>query len=237
MIALCHDNKFNFFFFKDGKGALAYYSDMTFKRPEGMTIDEEMQLYAFHQPGDKVQAFIYRDMVTTKVEDLSRDSLYTLLTVGYLKNRRRGDTDISPVPDVNSKDERREDIERSPRPAMGGIKVPVKTFHQKTEFPSIVLTAESGPQQGGRFTVKPPCTIGRKNCDLILDDRYISRRHAELKIVENMLTIEDLGSKNGTMVNGETVTKKRLIIPNDLIFIGSTKLRVSPAKSFTSPGK
>ena len=232
MIALCRDYKFNFFFFEDGKGALAYYSDMAFKRPEGMTIDEEMQLYAFHQPGDNVQAFIYHDMLTTMAEDtnlLDKDTLHKLLTVGYLENRRRGDTEISPVPDVNPKNTHKEDIERPPGPAMGGIKVPVEVSHQKTEFPSVVLSAESGPQQGGRFTVKPPCTIGRKNCDLILEDRYISRRHAELKIAENILTIEDLGSKNGTMVNGVTVTKKRLIISNDLISIGSTKLRVSPA--------
>jgi pSer/pThr/pTyr-binding forkhead associated (FHA) protein len=155
-------------------------------------------------------------MVTTKVEDLNRDSLYTLLTVGYLKNRRRGDTEISPMPVVDGF-------------TMENIEVLVDALGQKPILPSVVLTVESGPLKGGRFTVKPPCTIGRKNSDLILDDRFISRRHAELKIVENILTIEDLGSKNGTMVNGETVTKKRLITPNDLIFIGSTKLRVTPA--------
>ena len=104
MIALCRDNKFNFFFFKDGKGALAYYSDLTFKRPDGMAIDEEMLLYAF-QPGDNVQAFIFRDMVTAMEEDsnlLDKDSLYKLLTVGYLKNRRRRDSEISPTTAGNS---------------------------------------------------------------------------------------------------------------------------------------
>src|SRR5450631_326916 len=60
MIALCRDKKINFFFFRDGKGALAHYADLSFKRPEGMTVDEEVQLYAY-QPGDKVQAFIFRD--------------------------------------------------------------------------------------------------------------------------------------------------------------------------------
>jgi len=213
MIALCRDKKINFFFFRDGKGVLAYYSDMAFERPEGMTIDEEMQLYAFHQPGDNVQAFIFRDMDTTMAEDLrlfDKDSLYTLLTVGYLKNRRK------------------EDREKSPMPVVESVKVPDSAIHQIPKLPSVVLTVESGVLQGERFTIKLPCTIGRENCDLILDDLLISRRHAELKIAGNILVIEDLASKNGTKVNGEKVIKRQLI-PNDLISIGPTKLRVSPA--------
>jgi len=142
-------------------------------------------------------------------EDLNlfdKDSLYRLLTVGYLKNRRKEDKEVSPLPAVES----------------------AKAIYQKPKLPSAVLTVESGALQGERFTVTLPCTIGRDNCDLILDDLLISRRHAELKIVENKLVIEDLASKNGTRVNGEKVIKRQLI-PNDLISIGPTKLRVSPA--------
>jgi pSer/pThr/pTyr-binding forkhead associated (FHA) protein len=40
--------------------------------------------------------------------------------------------------------------------------------------------------------------------------------------------IEDMASTNGTKVNGESITQKRLI-PNDLISIGPTNLRISPA--------
>lgn len=231
LIALCRDKKFNFFFFKDGKGALAHYSDLSFKRPEGMTFDEEILLYAF-QPGDNVQAFIFRDMVTTMAEDsnlLDKDSLYKLLTVGYLKNRRRGDEEISPMPAGNLKNRRRGDAGILPTPAMeDGIDVLVKALRQRPKLQSVELAVESGPLLGERFTVTLPCTIGRKDCDLILDDRRISRHHAELKMVENKLVIEDLASKNGTKVNGEAVTKKQLI-PNDLISIGPTKLRISPA--------
>ena len=231
MIALCRDKKFNFFFFRDGKGALAHYSDLAFKRPVGMTVDEEMLLYAF-QPGDNVQAYIFRDMTTTMAEDsnlLDKDSLYKLLTVGYLKNRRKVDRETSQMPAGNQKNKRKGDAEISPMPAaIGGIKVLVNALRPKPKLPSVELSVESGPLLGERFTVTLPCTIGRKDCDLILDDRRISRRHAELKIVENKLVIEDLASKNGTKVNGETVTKKRLI-PNDLISIGPTNLKISPA--------
>ena len=211
LIALCRDKKISFFFFRAGKGALAYYSDMAFKRPEGMTIDEEIQLYAFQQPGELVQAFIFRDIPASKAEDANlydKDLLYQLLTVGYLKNKRKEDKEVSPATAVESDK--------------------VLAVHQKPNLSSVVLSIESGPLQGECFTVTLPCLIGRKDCDLILDDSHISRRHAEVKLVENKLVIEDLASRNGTRVNGEKITVMQLY-PNDLITIGSINLRVSPA--------
>jgi hypothetical protein len=230
MIALCCDKKTNFFFFKDGKGTLAYYADLAFKRPEGMTIDEEMLLYAF-QPGAKVQAYIFRDMNTHMEEDssqLDKDSLYRLLTVGYLQDRRKADREKSPMPDKNSDDRPKVELEISPGPAVAGDKDPVSPLRQKPKLPSVVLSVESGPLKGESFTVTLPCTIGRKDCDLVLDDRLISRRHAELKVVDHKLVIEDLASTNGTRVNDKTVTTKQLV-PKDLISIGSTMLRVHRA--------
>ena len=226
MVALCRDNKINFFFFRDGKGALAHYADLEFERPEGMTVDEEMLLYAF-QPGDKVQAFIYRDMITTMAEDsnqLDKASLCNLLTIGHPKNRRKG----APMPAGHQKSRRRGDTGISPLPVTEDIEVPDMALQQKPKPTSIVLSVESGPLQGERFTVTLPCTIGRRDCDLILDDRLVSRRHAELKLIENKLAIEDLASTNGTKVNGKTVTRKRLI-SDDLIAIGSTNLRITHA--------
>ncbi len=210
IIALCRDRKISFFF-KAGKRALAYYSDMAFKRPEGMSVDEEIQLYAFQRPGELVQAFIFRDMPASKAEDVDlydKDLLYILLTVGYLKNKRKGDREVSPATAVESDK--------------------VLAVPQEPNLPSVVLSIESGPQQGGSFTVTLPCVIGRNNCDLVLDDNHISRRHAELKLVENKLVIEDLASRNGTRVNGEKITVMQLN-PNDLITIGPINLRVSPA--------
>jgi hypothetical protein len=210
IIALCRDRKISFFF-KTGKRALAYYSDLAFKRPEGMSIDEEIQLYAFQRPGELVQAFIFRDIPASKAEDVNlydKDLLYTLLTVGYLKNKRKEDKEVVPATAVESDH--------------------VPDVHQKPEFPSVVLIIESGPLQGESFTVTLPCIIGRKDCNLVLDDRIISRRHAELKLVKNKLVIEDLASRNGTKVNGEKITVMQLEA-NDLISIGPINLRVSPA--------
>lgn len=205
MVALYRDKKINFFFFKDGKGALAHYSDPAFKPPEEMTIEEELLLYAF-QPGEKVQAYIFRDMPATSAEELSRldkDALYELLTTLKPKNRS---TDIIPESALGSD----------------------APFRHNPKTPSFILTVESGPLQGEHFTVTLPCTIGRRDCDLILDDHCISRRHAELTTVENELVIHDLASTNGTRVNGERITRKRLV-SNDLITIGPINLRIRPA--------
>jgi len=212
MIALERDKNINFYFFRNGKGAIAHYSDMAFERPSDMTVDEEMLLYAF-QPGDTVQAFIFRDMVITRQDEsnqLDKESLYTLLTGENPKTSFSCDAEIWPMPEL------------------GGSKVPVTADHQKPEIQNIVLSIESGPHKGERFTLLPPCTIGRRDCDLILDDRLISRRHAEIKMVSDQLVIEDLASTNGTRVNGKAITRKQLN-PNDLISIGPTDLRVMRA--------
>jgi len=66
--------------------------------------------------------------------------------------------------------------------------------------------------------------IGRssKN-DLCLPDAGVSRKHAIIKKEKNRYVIEDLGSKNGTIVNGEKI-KRREVGANDVIKIGNTIL-------------
>jgi hypothetical protein len=163
-------------------------------------------------------------MITTMAEDsnrLDKDSLYNLLTIGYPKNRRKAD---APAPAGYHKNRRKEDKDRTVMTAMEGDEDFLK---EKPKHQSVVLSVESGPLKGERFSMELPCTIGRKDCDLILDDRLISRRHAEIKFVENKLVIKDLSSTNGTKVNGIFVKKKQLV-PNDIISIGPANLRISP---------
>lgn len=63
--------------------------------------------------------------------------------------------------------------------------------------------------------------IGRHpTCDIMLPDRQISREHARILHTADGFYIEDLGSKNGTFVNGEAVTTPRLLQESDMIQIG-----------------
>jgi pSer/pThr/pTyr-binding forkhead associated (FHA) protein len=85
---------------------------------------------------------------------------------------------------------------------------------------------EQKPSQGAEHPVESGTTIGREGCDITLSDPDVSRRHAAIQIVAGELSIEDLGSTNGTVVNGETITERRSLREGDEIQIGSTVWRL-----------
>ncbi len=79
---------------------------------------------------------------------------------------------------------------------------------------------------GERVTVgDDPLTIGRlAECDVVLTDASVSRRHAEVRRQGSDFVLVDLGSTNGTKVNGAGVKERRLA-DGDQIAVGSAKLR------------
>jgi hypothetical protein len=63
--------------------------------------------------------------------------------------------------------------------------------------------------------------VGRGDgCQLILDDPLVSRRHACFVVDDREITVKDLGSTNGVLVNGTRVDDMQLIVPGDQITIG-----------------
>ncbi len=77
--------------------------------------------------------------------------------------------------------------------------------------------------------------VGRdRNADVSIDDSTISRRHARIRIAGKGATIEELGSKNGTFVQGKKIEKPRRLSDGDRIQVGSIVLtfrEFSPEKS------
>ena len=70
-----------------------------------------------------------------------------------------------------------------------------------------------------------PVTIGRlPECDVVLGDPNVSRRHAEIRRQGTGFIVVDLGSTNGTRVNGAGV-KERHLVDGDEITVGGTKIR------------
>lgn len=73
---------------------------------------------------------------------------------------------------------------------------------------------------------KDPLIIGRlAECDIAFDDSNISRRHAEIKALIGGYAVNDLGSTNGTKVNGVTITFERALRDGDIISVGSHSIR------------
>jgi hypothetical protein len=79
---------------------------------------------------------------------------------------------------------------------------------------------------GRRLLVAPRgAVIGRsRECDVVLEDSGVSRRHAELRPQGRAWTIEDLGSTNGVRVNGLAVDGSQELLSGDRVEMGSTEM-------------
>jgi len=71
-----------------------------------------------------------------------------------------------------------------------------------------------------------PTVIGRgPGVDVVIDDRWASRRNCEIKEVDGAIVVRDLHSRNGTLLNGNHVTESTLR-SDDRLTIGMTTLVV-----------
>jgi adenylate cyclase len=91
------------------------------------------------------------------------------------------------------------------------------------KYAKLILTVEGKPDQITRL--ENLLTIGRsRTCDIVLDDDEASRNHAEIRFVGGRYRLSDLGSVNGTWLNGRRVAIPRDLESGDEIRIGRAKL-------------
>jgi len=88
------------------------------------------------------------------------------------------------------------------------------------------LRVVSGPAAGRTVDVAEEVVIGREDTDLDIDDLELSRRHAVVRRFANRLQVEDLGSTNGTFVDGNRIAEPTLLGGGAEIKIGTTVLVV-----------
>lgn len=91
-------------------------------------------------------------------------------------------------------------------------------------MPSLFL--KHGPLAGRRVAVGAELVVGRADADLTIDDPLVSRRHALVRPGPGTLEIEDLGSTNGTWVNGERIERPRRLLHGDTVRVGATEIEV-----------
>ncbi len=109
------------------------------------------------------------------------------------------------------------------RPAAGEVKAP------RPRGRLIVVSADSTAYQPGHhFQLSDSTTIGRgPNNSIVLGDSFVSTNHAVLNYRENGWWLADLGSRNGTWLNGKKVEGEVPVRPGDLIGIGQTRLKLA----------
>lgn len=70
-------------------------------------------------------------------------------------------------------------------------------------------------------------TIGRSpKCEIVLDDPLVSRTHARVFVNRGAVTIEDLKSANGVLVNGEALVRARVLVSGDRVVIGQQSFQL-----------
>ena len=90
-----------------------------------------------------------------------------------------------------------------------------------------VVLVRSESQPGLRFTVRDVTVIGRSgDADIQIDDPYASDYHLRLALQEGRVTVHDLGSTNGTYVNGRRVTVPVPLNKGDAVQVGKTIMEV-----------
>ena len=92
---------------------------------------------------------------------------------------------------------------------------------------AVAALVGAGPLSGQRFPLERETTlIGRgEDCDVRIDDPLASRRHAHVRREPWRYVLEDLGSRNGTLVNGEPVSGSHHLRHGDTVHVATTPLR------------
>ena len=101
----------------------------------------------------------------------------------------------------------------------------------------LMLTTAGGEPRIISLEGKLPLTIGRsENAGLVLADRKVSRRHAEIGAeADGSLFVEDLASRTGTRVNGQTISARTRLGAGDVIELGESRIELQVAENAPRP--
>lgn len=115
----------------------------------------------------------------------------------------------------------------APRKAAAARKPAATTGAASLEM---VDAGESGIAAGSYIELWSPFTVGRDHaCHLVLDDPFVSTAHAEIGRDDDGWWVADLGSTNGTFVNGALLTTAATLAEGDIVQFGRIRLRFATA--------
>lgn len=130
---------------------------------------------------------------------------------------------VGTKPDLMTEDDTRR--RTSGRASTLAIEMPVRPARPTPHIEASLLGI-SGRTKGRRVAIRGRLEIGSDEaCSLFVDDVGVSRRHAMIAFTGEQATIEDLGSTNGTFVNGERVEAARQLAHDDHVQLGVAAFR------------
>jgi hypothetical protein len=98
------------------------------------------------------------------------------------------------------------------------------------------LVVEHGPLRGREFPIEKETVVGRlPTCTVAVSDTKVSREHARFFLAAGAMYVADLGSSNGTFVNGRRVTSPVRLSTGDRVVVGETTFRVQEAPRAPEP--
>jgi len=102
---------------------------------------------------------------------------------------------------------------------LSGLRADVEAAWSRPRVPSLTLPRTHGVR----------ALVGRApNCDCVLAEDCVSRRHAHIWRDGDRWFIRDLGSRNGTRVNGMRVVERTEVRPGDRVWLGGATYRLRP---------
>lgn len=194
----------------------------------GSTLVPNDYRVAMH-PDDLLQFVDYVSSLNRHMEtwlsELAAERGFTLVDrtrvqiVGDSKVPRRAITVIAAIAD-------RPDINQSEQDVLQRTEV-YRVVRASTGTSPLRLRFLSGPQNGQDLILrKPVMTLGRAlDNDIVLEAGDVSRHHARLEYADGKARLSDLGSTNGTKVNG-SVIKSQTVVPGDELSFGTLRMRL-----------
>ena len=194
-VILKRNNTYNFFYFHSGEPKMAHFADASHAGITDSPIAEQMLLYAY--PADKtpVEVLVYRDIKTSEASDTADVKQFLIADALMHESRSIGTV-----------------------PSIAGAEKEEKALRVRIEV-------TDGPQKGNKFNVPLPCTIGRRDATIRIRDMTISKTHAALEVTEGKIIFRDLGSTNGSIVNGKPV-KEIELSSDSTVQMGNTTLKI-----------
>lgn len=151
--------------------------------------------------------------------------LLALLYLFFLRVLRAVWSEVTP-PKVATADAGGSRRAKTPRPK--ATRTPKATKSRRgASVPTRLVIVEPAARAGAEFPLGPELTVGRAGgCSIVLDEQYVSQVHCRIFIRDGAVFAEDLGSTNGTWVNGSRAVGQMPARLGDRIQVGNVVMEV-----------